>query len=91
MEPYSQIVTKIIKEQEAIIGPVAVEQAMRVNGLEVINADNIKITGNAKEAVANLVDQYAKLFGRASIELCKEALRGSKVDIPKDQLPEILR
>jgi hypothetical protein len=91
MDEYSYIVSQIIKEQEAIIGPVALEQARKVAGLEVENADTVKISGNAKDVLAHLVEQYAKLFGRASIEICKEAVHDVKTKVAVNDLPEILR
>lgn len=89
--PYSLAVGKIIKEQEAIIGPIALEQAQKVSGLEVSSLDDIKISGNAKDVLSNLVEQYAKLFGQASIEVCREAVRESKAKLSKDDLPTILQ
>lgn len=91
METYALIASTIIKEQETIIGPVALEQAKRVTGLEVTNLDTIKINGDAKHVIADLVEQYAKLFGRASIELCKEAVRETKLAMSPEQLPDVLR
>jgi len=91
MEPYAQIVSQIIKDQEVIIGPIALEQARRVNGLEFADSDHINIKGNAKDILGNLVEQYAKLFGRASIEVCKEAIHEMKIQLTPDQLPDILR
>ena len=91
MDQYSQIVSQIIKDQEAIIGPVAIEQARKVQGLEIANIDSIKISGNAKDVLSQLVEQYSKLFGRASIEVCKEAVHESKTHISKEDLPEVLQ
>ena len=91
MDVYSQIASQIIKDQEAIIGPVALEQAKKVAGLEVDNTENVKLNGNAKDILAHLVDQYANLFGRASIEVCREAVHEIKTAISQDELPEILR
>ncbi len=91
MEPYSQIVSQIIKDQEAIIGPIAIEQARKVSGLDVVTKDSVKISGNAKDVLTHLVEQYAKLFGRASIEVCKEAVKVTKLQLPQDTLPEILK
>ncbi len=90
MDITPQLVEKIIKEQENIIGPVALEQARKVEGLEVVSDDNIKIVGNAKEVLEKLVDQYAKLFGQASIEVCREAVKGIITQAPKDQIPSVL-
>jgi len=91
MDAYTQIVSQIIRDQEEIIGPVALEQAKKIDGLEIINNDIIKINGNAKDILSQLVNQYAKLFGRASIEICREAVHEIKNPISMDELPEILR
>lgn len=90
MEPYSQIASNIIKDQEEIIGPIALEQAKKVSGMAIISVDDITISGNAKDVLTHLVDLYAKLFGKASIEVCREAARESKI-LTSEQLPEILR
>ena len=86
-----QAVSRIIKEQQAIIGPVAIDQAKKVAGLEVGGADDVKMTGNKKEVLTNLVNQYAKLFGRASVEVCKEAFESVADKIPASDVPDILK
>ncbi len=91
MDTYAQAISNIIKEQQAIIGPVALDQAKKVSGLEVLNDDDVKITGNKKEVLGNLVNQYAKLFGRASIEVCKEAFSAYSEKIPATEVPDILK
>lgn len=91
MDIFAQLAERIIKEQETIIGPVALEQARKVSGLEVSDAGNIKIHGNGKTVLTDLVKQYEKLFGQTSIEVCKEAVRSSKADVSKDDLPTILQ
>jgi histone H3/H4 len=91
MDIFAQIAEKIIKEQEVIIGPVAFEQAKKVSGMEVSDAGNVKISGNAKEVLTHLVEQYEKLFGRTSVEVCREAVRSIKSQLSKDDLPVILQ
>ena len=90
-DSYTQVVGGIIKQQEVIIGPIALEQAKKVSGLEIVSLDNIKISGSAKDVLGNLVTRYSKLFGRASIEVCKQAVRSSKIEMSKDDLPAILQ
>lgn len=91
MDPYVEAISRIIKEQQSIIGPVALDQAKKVAGLEIGGADDIKIVGNKKEVLNNLVSQYAKLFGRASVEVCKEAFENFSDKIPSSEVPEILK
>lgn len=91
MDPVAQAASKIIKEQEAIIGPIALDQAKKVSGMAVVTADDIKITGNKKQALDNLVKQFEKLFGRASVQVCKEAFEPFAEKIPQTDIPDILR
>lgn len=91
MDPYVGAVSRIIKEQQSIIGPVALDQAKKVTGLEVGGVDDVKITGNKKEVLGNLVNQYEKLFGKASVEVCKEAFEPFSDKIPSSDIPDILK
>ncbi len=91
MDPVAQAASKIIKEQQSIIGPVALDQAKKVSGLEVKTVDDVKITGPKKAALEGLVNQYAKLFGKASIEVCKQAFSPYSDKIPSTDIPDILK
>ncbi len=91
MDPYVEAVSRIIKEQQSIIGPVAVDQANKVTGLSVGTGDDVQISGNKKQVLEGLVNQYAKLFGKASIEVCKEAIEPVYDKIPVGDLPDILK
>ncbi|MEO6508587.1 MAG: hypothetical protein ABIO02_01415 [Patescibacteria group bacterium] len=85
------IVKQIIHGQEAIIGPMALEQAKKVAGIQISSAGDIKIQGNEKDVLTSLVEQYEKLFGRASVEVCKDAVKEIRPAPLPDELPEILR
>jgi len=91
MDSFAQAVSRIIKEQQDIIGPIAVDQAKKVAGLQVSNADDVKVTGNHKEVLTNLVNQYSQLFGKASVEVCKEAFEPFTDKIPATDIPDILK
>ena len=92
MDIFGKIVEKIIREQEHIIGPVALDQARKVHGLKVdLQKHEIIFEGNQKDIVEQLVEQYRELFGRASVEVCKDAVRGIISQVPKDQLPPLLQ
>lgn len=93
MTTIDQIATKIIKEQELIIGPLAWDEARKVTGIHVINPSTGELTidnGNEKQVVDNLVSQYEHLFGRASREVCKEAVASMVADLPKEDVPSSL-
>ena len=88
----AQVVEKIILEQEKIIGPIALEQAKKVQGLSVDwSKHEVKLEGNEKEILEKLVKQYELLFGRASVEVCKEAVGSITDKASLTDLPEILK
>ena len=92
MDIFAQIAEKIIKEQEDTLGPVALEQARKVSGLKVDwSKHEVMLEGNRKEILEHLVEQYQGLFGQASVEVCREAIRGIISQVPKDQLPSLLQ
>ncbi len=91
MDPVAQAVSSIIKEQMAIIGPLAVDQAKKVTGLKIDSITQIEVIGDKKEALAGLVSTYEKLFGKASVEVCKEALKPYLAQIPATDIPDNLK
>ncbi len=89
---YNEIALSIIKNQESIIGPIAIERARNVAGLEVNWKDeSVHITGEPMSTIDNLVEQYRVLFGQLSIEVCKEAASRFRAQLDMMQLPASLR
>ena len=90
---FDQISLRIIKEQELIIGPVAWEEAKKVSGFHIVDQSKgqVSFDGDAKEVLNKLVAQYTRLFGRASTEVCKDAVQDLIVELPKDQVPSSLK
>lgn len=92
MNIFFQIVSRIIKEQELIIGPIAWDEAKKVQGLRVdITRKEIAIVNGEKEVIEKLVRQYERLFGRASIEACREAVQDIIPEIPPEKVPAVLK
>lgn len=92
MDVYAQIIEKIIKAQEAIIGPVAIEQAERVPHLKIDwDKHTVTINGNEPEAVNALIEVYQELFGQISKEVSKEAAAPLLGKLSGDQLPSALK
>lgn len=91
MDPITAAIRNIIKEQQYIIGPLALDQARKVPGLEAADSENIKITGNKKDVLSNLVSQYAKLFGKASIEVCRQAFQPFSDKVSPQEIPDVLK
>ena len=92
MDILSQAAKRIVEEQASIIGPLAVEQAKKVSGLHIdLAKSEVSIDGDKTAVLENLVSQYEKLFGRASVEVCRQAISEFVTQIPADQVPAALR
>ena len=89
---YDQIAVRIIKGQEAIIGPVAVEQAQQVAHLTIDwEHEQVDISGNKASVLESLIQKYKKLFGQISVEVSKQAASSLMNQLPADGLPESLK
>ncbi len=92
MDIYTQAAEKIINEQRIIIGPIAIEQAREVHGIELDDQNHvIDVKGDKTKILDQLVAQYRKLFGQTSVEVCKEAASALFAQLPVDQIPSLLR
>ena len=91
-EILAKAVTKIIAEQEQIIGPVALEQAKQVEGLSVDwDRQQVTMTRDSTAVVEELVEHYRSFFGPAAVEVCKDATRDLLSQLPLQQIPLLLR
>ncbi len=92
MSIFLTIAQRIIKEQELVIGPLAWEEAGKVQGLK-IDRKKGEVQFEDKEfaVIERLVKQYERLFGRASVEVCKDAVKDIVYEMPKEQVPAILK
>jgi hypothetical protein len=91
MELYAQIVLSIIKRQEAIIGPVAIEQAEHIPHLHVDwQNQTVEIEGDPVPVIDNLVQSYSRLFGKISVEVSKEAAASFIRQLHPSRLPRSL-
>ncbi len=89
---YEQAATKIIKQQQGIIGPLAIEQARRVAGISVdSHSHEVSLTGDKSAILQHLVEQYRKLFGQTSVEVCKDAIRPLLSKLPSQEIPALLK
>jgi hypothetical protein len=88
-----KISVRIIREQELIIGPIAWDEARKVDGLKIIDqkTGEVSLEGDAKQILNNLVAQYARLFGRASNEVCKEVTKDLLSGLSADEIPSSLK
>jgi hypothetical protein len=92
MTTLNQIAEKIIEEQELVIGPLAWSEAGEVQGLQVDRTNHaISFSnGDPKDTVNRLVRQYERLFGRASHEVCREAVADMLSNFQPSEIPSSL-
>ncbi len=90
-----QIASKIIKEQELIIGPLAWDRAEKVVGLHVVDKKSgvvsIDSGVDVRMVIDNLVKVYEHLFGRASHEVCREVARPFLINLTPAEIPMSLQ
>lgn len=92
MVSFSQIPIRIIREQELIIGPLAWDEARKVVGLTIDQSHNfVSFSGDEKDIINSLVAQYERLFGRASYEVCKEAVQDLIAEMSPEEIPSSLK
>lgn len=92
MDTLQKIPIRIIKEQELVIGPIAWDEAKKVSGLVVdYAAETVSFVGDGKEAIDKLVAQYERLFGRASHEVCREAVQDLIKELKAEEIPSSLK
>lgn len=89
---FAQIVEGIIKEQEVMIGPIALEQASRVKGLSIDLAHHIvEFKGSQTAIIESLIEQYRDFFGQVSVEVCRRAVHKLVAQLPPEQQPALLK
>ena len=76
-----------------VVGPLALDQARKVSGVTITDDGKVTVSAkiNVKKTLSSLVSQYEKLFGKASVEVCKDAVKETGIDASSQELPEILR
>ena len=91
---FNQIAYRIIREQALIIGPLAWDEARKVQGIQVLDEKNGQVdvkNGDPKLVVDKLVAQYERLFGKASHEVCCEAVADLLAELPPADVPTSLQ
>lgn len=92
MDAYYSLLESVIRSQEKIIGPIAIEQANMVEGLHIdLEKHQISVEGDRAETVNRLVQQYQRLFGQTSVEVCKEAVKDIIGKVNPQEVPALLR
>lgn len=91
-EAATLLVRSIVQDQQLIMGPLAIAQANKVNGLIISsNIESIEIKRDPVAILTDLVKQYQDIFGTSSLEVCKESIKQVATKINTDDIPQFLR
>jgi hypothetical protein len=85
------LIARIIQEQELIIGPLAWREARKVPGLRVSEKQEVAVEGSARDVLSGLVRQYEGLFGPASRQVCRDAVKSLLSGVPAQDVPDVLK
>lgn len=92
LDLYEKAILTITKAQEKIVGKeVAIQMTSLVRNLTLKGDNKVEIKGDPKVVLKDLVDQYANLFGKASIEVSKEAIKKLGHELESSDIPENLK
>ena len=92
MEKYTQAIEKIVIAQKQVIGPVAIQLAANVDGLEVdVNSEAVTLSGDPKQTMELLINAFASIFGEASIRLSVEEVVKANLGFSSEELPSMFR
>jgi hypothetical protein len=94
MSLLDQIATRIIKEQELVIGPLAWTEAEKVHGLRLLHREKAEVVlgnGDPKTVADLLVGRYERLFGATAHQVCRDAVAGIIAELPLAEIPSSLR
>ena len=85
------MIQRIIKEQELVIGPLAWREAKKVSGMKIDEKKQISLSGTPVSVLGGLVEQYEQLFGPASRQVCRDAVRGLIPELSSSEVPDSLK
>ena len=61
-------------------------------GLSIDQSHNsVSFTGDEKDVINHLIAQYERLFGKASHEVCKEAVQDLIAEMSPEEVPSSLK
>ena len=72
---------------------MALDQANQISGLKIVHKKKVtvEVVGDGKSIISELVNQYAQIFGKASIEVCRNAINKIKSELTAEDLPDVLK
>jgi len=90
---YNKILSRILKEQELILGSLAWQIAEKITGMQIRNKESfdVVIMGDPKSVINNYVYRCERIFGSFARDASKQAVEYILADMRPDDIPERLQ
>lgn len=90
---YNKILSRIIQEQENILGSLAWQIAEKIQGIHIVNkeTDEVRIISEPKVVIDQFVFRCERIFGLFARDASKQAVAYLLAEMPKDDIPEKLK
>jgi hypothetical protein len=93
LQIYNKILSKILEEQETILGSLAWQIVEKVQGIHVVNKETwqVRIISDPKVVIDQFVYRCERIFGSFARDVSKQAVAFILANIPEEDIPERLR
>ena len=93
MSIYNKILSRILEEQETILGSLAWQIAEKISGLKIINKESfeIRIIGDPMAVVDSFILHCERIFGSFAKDASKQAVAYLLAEMPINDIPMRLR
>src|SRR5438046_3023604 len=90
---YNKILSRIVQEQENILGSLAWQIVEKTPGIIVKNKEayDVRIISEPRIVIDNLVYRCMRIFGSFARDVSKQAVGYILANIPKEDIPERLK
>ena len=90
---YNKILSRILKEQEMILGSLVWQLAEKISGLQILNKETyeVRIIGDPKGVIDNFIFRCERIFGSFARDASKQAVSYLTAEMPNDDIPERLK
>ena len=90
---YNKILSRILQEQETILGSLAWQIAEKISGIRIEDKESFKVTiiSEPKTVIDNFIFRCERIFGSFARDASKQAVAFLLAEMPMEDVPEKLR
>lgn len=90
-EIYGQIIKIIIDEKIKAFGKMAIDKASSIEGVTMMEDGSVKVEGNGKEAVEELLIKFEDIAGKISTIAAAIHVKNILKEHPEIDIPDMLK